>query len=126
MIQPDALRQQIERWAAQSTPSDPQAARQAVHGLLAALSDGSVRAAELGPEGWQAVEWVKAGILLAFRVGVTARYDGPAQEYFDRDTLPLRRTEGQVENVRVVPGGTSVRDGTYLAPGVVIMPPAYI
>jgi 2,3,4,5-tetrahydropyridine-2-carboxylate N-succinyltransferase len=126
MSQRDTLRQQIERWASQAEPSDPEAARQAVHRLLAALSDGSVRAAEPGTAGWQAVEWVKAGILLAFRVGVTARYDGPAQEYFDRDTLPLRRTDGPLENVRVVPGGTSVRDGTYLASGVVIMPPAYI
>lgn len=121
-----ALQKEIERWAAEPSPSDPEAARQAVERLLRALSDGSVRAARLGATGWEAVEWVKAGILLAFRVGVTRRYDGRPAEYFDRDTLPLRETDGVGQNVRIVPGGTSVRDGAYLAPGVVIMPPAYI
>ncbi len=123
---PAELRHEIERWAAEPEPSDADAARAAVRRLLEALSDGSIRAAEAGTSGWRAVEWVKAGILLAFRVGVTARFDGPDQQYFDRDTLALRRTDGVLENVRVVPGGTSVRDGTFLAPGVVIMPPAYI
>jgi 2,3,4,5-tetrahydropyridine-2-carboxylate N-succinyltransferase len=122
----DGLRREIERFASEPSLSEPHAARRAVAQLLDALGDGSVRAAEASPEGWQAVEWVKSGILLAFRVGATARYAGPSQEYFDRDTLPLRRTEGVAENVRVVPGGSSVRAGTYLAPGVVIMPPAYI
>ena len=126
MSEPAGLRAEIERWAAEPTPSEPAAAREAVRRLLEALSDGSVRAAEPGPGGWQAVEWVKAGILLAFRAGVTARFEGPPQEYFDRDTLALRRTDGVLENVRIVPGGTSVRDGAFLAPGVVIMPPAYV
>ena len=120
------LRREVERWTADSTPSDLGAARRAVERLLAALSEGSIRAAEPGPAGWQAVEWVKAGILLAFRMGGTALYEGPPQQYFDRDTLPLRETDGIGENVRIVPGGSAVRAGTYLAPGVVIMPPAYI
>ena len=126
MAERSTLRAEIERWAADSAPSDPDAAGRALDRLLAALSDGSVRAAEPGPDGWEAVEWVKAGILLAFRAGRTERYAGPSQEYFDRDTLPLRTTDGVVENVRIVPGGTSVRSGAYLAPGVVIMPPAYV
>jgi 2,3,4,5-tetrahydropyridine-2-carboxylate N-succinyltransferase len=120
------LRAEIERWAAEETPSDLEAAREAVGRLLAALDEGAIRAAEPGPAGWHAVEWVKAGILLAFRIGRTARYTGPPPEYFDRDTLPLRETEGVAANVRIVPGGTTVRAGAYLAPGVVIMPPAYI
>jgi 2,3,4,5-tetrahydropyridine-2-carboxylate N-succinyltransferase len=120
------LREEIERFSREPLATDPVGARGAVERLLAALSDGAVRAAEPGPEGWQVVEWVKSGILLAFRVGRTARFEGPGQEFFDRDTLPLRRTEGARENVRIVPGGSSVRAGSYLAPGVVIMPPAYI
>lgn len=47
-------------------------------------------------------------------------------EYFDRDTLPLRRTAGVEQNIRIVPTGSAVRSGSYLAPGVVIMPPAYV
>jgi 2,3,4,5-tetrahydropyridine-2-carboxylate N-succinyltransferase len=120
------LRAEIEHLSSAAGPSDADAARQAVERLFDGLADGSLRAAQPGPSGWQAVEWVKAGILLAFRVGATARYSGPDQEYFDRDTLPLRKTRGVEENVRIVPGGTSVRAGAYLAPGVVIMPPAYI
>ena len=119
------LRRDIESFAAEGSPTDPEAARQAVSELLTALSQGSVRSAEPGPEGWHAVEWVKKGILLAFRTGRTALYE-PRQSYFDRDTLPLRPLDGVAENIRIVPGGTSVRDGTYLAPGVVIMPPAYV
>jgi 2,3,4,5-tetrahydropyridine-2-carboxylate N-succinyltransferase len=120
------LRAEIERWAAQKAPADLEAAREAVGRLLAALDEGALRAAEPGPNGWHAVEWVKAGILLAFRIGQTARYSGPPPEYFDRDTLPLRETDGVAAKVRIVPGGTTVRAGAYLAPGVVIMPPAYI
>jgi 2,3,4,5-tetrahydropyridine-2-carboxylate N-succinyltransferase len=122
----EELKRQIERFSGDATPADPEAARDTVSDFLSALASGSVRAAEPGPEGWQAVEWVKKGVLLAFRVGRTTRYEGPGQEYFDRDTLPLKAWKGVPESVRVVPGGTSVRAGAYLASGVVIMPPAYI
>ncbi len=125
MLDEGRLKAEIERWANESPPTDPEAARRAVDKLLAALSEGLIRAAQPGPSGWEAVEWVKAGILMAFRVGRTVRFKD-RQEYFDRDTLPLRQTEGVRENVRIVPGGTSVRAGTYLGPGVVIMPPAYV
>lgn len=122
----DELRSEIERWAAVGEIEDPTAARAAIDRLLVALSDGVVRAAERADAGWRAVEWVKAGILLAFRVGRTTRYGGDPQEYFDRDTLPLRATAGVEKNIRIVPGGTSVRAGAYLGRDVVIMPPAYV
>ncbi len=120
------LRGQIERWTGdESSIDDTDAARSAVAQLLGALNEGTIRAAERGPEGWRAVEWVKAGILLAFRLGETVRVS-EFQAFFDRDTLPLRSTDGVAEGVRVVPGGSAVRAGAYLGPGVVIMPPAYI
>ena len=127
----DELRHAIERLAGQSPLEDRAAARAAVARLFRALERGEVRAAERGPDGWQAVRWVKQGILLAFRAGETAPYPpggspaGPLQ-FFDRDTLPLRDTRGVQENVRIVPGGSSVRAGAYLGPSVVIMPPAYV
>jgi len=120
------LELQIERFSQEPSPSEPEAAREVVAELLSALAEGSIRAAEPGREGWEAVQWVKKGILLAFRVGQTTPYDGPAQGYIDRDTLPLKDWAGVSESVRVVPGGTSVRAGAFLARGVVIMPPAYI
>src|SRR5690606_23759133 len=102
------------------------AARAAVARLLRALERGEVRSAIRTEGGWEAVEWVKSGILLAFRAGRTAPSptdgsDAAGMRFFDRDTLPLRETRGVEENVRIVPGGSSVRAGAYLAPGVVVM-----
>jgi 2,3,4,5-tetrahydropyridine-2-carboxylate N-succinyltransferase len=94
-----------------------------------ALNRGEVRAAEPLENGaWQTNAWVKRGILLGFRMGALADMS-PAGEgnlrFFDKDTYPLKRL-GVENNVRVVPGGSSIRDGAYLAPGVVCMPPMYV
>lgn len=133
------LKQEIERHAANRAPSDEERveARRAVALLLDALGSGTVRSAERTEEGWHAVAWVKEGILLAFRLGVTRAFEpflatgngafgGSTFRFADRDTLPLRETDGPGEHVRIVPGGTSVRAGAYLASGVVIMPPAFV
>lgn len=106
-----------------------------VEELLRRLERGEVRAAARGPDGsWSAVPWVKRGILLAFRLGVvvpTAGTEGgsPAPDgtasFWDKDTLPLRRFAAS-DRVRIVPGGSAVRRGAYLAPGVVCMPPMYV
>ncbi|MSR22229.1 MAG: 2,3,4,5-tetrahydropyridine-2,6-dicarboxylate N-succinyltransferase [Gemmatimonadetes bacterium] len=126
------LRAAIDLLAAQSPLKDRDAARAAVTRLFHLLETGEVRAAERGPDGWKAVEWVKRGILLAFRAGDTVAFPpGDAERtypfrYFDRDTLPLRETRGVQEHVRIVPGGSSVRAGAYLGPNVVIMPPAFV
>lgn len=120
------LRQEVEARTAPGTEEDLDADRAVVADLLAALARGDVRAAEPGEDGWQAVPWVKSGILLAFRSGSTVAFDGGPFDFFDRDTLPLRRTDGVSENVRIVPGGSSVRAGAYLGRGVVMMPPAYV
>lgn len=132
----DDLRADIERLAAQSPPPADEA-RAAVAKLLDALSAGEVRAARPTDDGWEAVPWVKKGILMAFKVGKNAAFQphpadpngafgGSTFRYFDRDTLPLRPTRGVDENVRIVPGGTSIRHGAYLGDGVVLMPPAYV
>lgn len=122
----DQLRHEVEARTAPDAPEDREADRAAVADLLAALGRGDVRSAEPGEDGWQAVPWVKSGILLAFRSGSTVEMDGGPFDFFDRDTLPLRETDGVAENVRIVPGGTSVRAGAYLGRGVVMMPPAYV
>ena len=94
----------------------------------AALGRGEVRAAERGPDGnWHTNAWVKRGILLGFRMGRVVDMS-PADRslvFFDKDTYPVRPTRPE-ERVRIVPGGSSVRDGAYLAPGVVCMPPMYV
>ncbi len=99
-----------------------------VEALLSALEAGSIRAAERGSDGaWRAVPWVKAGILLVFRAGHLADMspaDGPFR-FFDNHTLPAQRLE-IAQRVRIVPGGSTVRRGARLSPGVVCLPPAYV
>ncbi len=97
--------------------------------LRAALNNGSVRSAEPdsnAASGWKVNTWVKQGILLGFRLGTLKKHESSAPWFFsDKDTLPVRHfTES--ENVRIVPGGSSLRDGAFIAPGVIVMPPAYI
>lgn len=111
----------------------PDDARSIVRRLLDALEAGSVRAAEKDPAtgDWRAVLWVKRGILLGFRVGgmmdMSIRSsDGDAALYFfDKDMYPPRPLT-LADGVRVVPGGSSIRRGAYVASGVVCMPPMYI
>jgi 2,3,4,5-tetrahydropyridine-2,6-dicarboxylate N-succinyltransferase len=120
------LRSAIERLSAQDSVASEGDFRAAIRELLEALTTGRVRAAERGPDGWVAVGWVKRGILLAFRVGQNREVPGTPASFFDKDTLPLRPTRGLEENIRIVPGGSSVRAGAYLGESVIIMPPAYV
>lgn len=92
-----------------------------------ALNRGEVRAAERSRSGqWQVNSWVKQGILLGFRMGLMADMSpGPMLRFFDKDTYPVRATT-LGDRVRIVPGGSSIRDGAYVAPGVVCMPPMYV
>jgi 2,3,4,5-tetrahydropyridine-2,6-dicarboxylate N-succinyltransferase len=105
-------------------------ARAAFAELRAALAAGTVRAAEPDastPTGWRVNTWVKQGILLGFRAGGLADVsaDHGRWPFFDKDTLPLHRFT-VADNVRVVPGGSTIRDGAYVAPGVICMPPMYV
>lgn len=91
-----------------------------------ALATGQVRAAEPEASGaWRVNAWVKRGILLGFRMGRLVDQSAGGLAWFDKNTYPLRPTQ-LTENVRIVPGGSSIRDGAYVASGVVIMPPAYV
>jgi 2,3,4,5-tetrahydropyridine-2-carboxylate N-succinyltransferase len=111
--------------AADQLPSDAEAT---VLALLDALEAGTVRAAERGADGvWRAVPWVKRGILLGFRAGkmVQMSPNGSPFQFFDKHTYPTRPLTLE-DGVRVVPGGSTIRRGAYLAPGVVCMPPMYV
>ncbi len=90
------------------------------------LNRGEVRSAEPDGSGWRVNTWVKKGILLGFRIGLLTEYSTDELfQYFDKHTMKLKNFEIQ-DNVRIVPGGSAVRDGSYVANGVVMMPPAYI
>lgn len=121
------LRARIE--ALSTTPPDDldsAEAERAVRDLISALNDGSVRSASRQADGtWAAHPWVKQGILLGFKIGTMEDYSSNGFPFFDKHTYPLKPLR-KVHQVRVVPGGSSIRTGTYLAPGVVCMPPMYI
>ena len=123
----EELRAAIERYADGVPKGEAKQALEAFRALKTALNGGTVRAAERGSDGtWRVNRWVKSGILLGFRLGrVAPAASGGAFPFFDKDTYPLRAFEGD-HGVRIVPGGSAVRDGCYVAPGVVCMPPMYI
>jgi 2,3,4,5-tetrahydropyridine-2,6-dicarboxylate N-succinyltransferase len=94
------------------------------------LNDGSIRAAEpdaASPTGWRVNGWVKKGILLGFRMGavVSMSHDGAGQAFFDKATYPLKSFT-LANAVRIVPGGSSLRDGCFLGKGVTCMPPMFV
>lgn len=96
----------------------------------AALNAGEIRAAEPDsstPTGWRVNPWVKKGILLGFRLGniVDMSIDASRQPFFDKSTYPVKQFSAD-SGVRIVPGGSSIRDGCYVARSVTCMPPMYI
>jgi 2,3,4,5-tetrahydropyridine-2-carboxylate N-succinyltransferase len=96
--------------------------------LRYALEAGELRAAEpdaAAPTGWRVNAWVKRGILLGFRIGLMREMGGDEFSFVDKHTFPARRFKVE-DGVRIVPGGSSVRAGAYLAKGVVCMPPMYV
>lgn len=100
-------------------------AMQAVEQLKTSLNNGEVRAAEQYGHIWHVNAWVKKGILLAFRLGTLNELSSGAFQFFDKDTMTLKRF-GAEQGVRVVPGGSAIRDGAFIARGVVMMPPSYV
>jgi 2,3,4,5-tetrahydropyridine-2-carboxylate N-succinyltransferase len=115
----------------QGTAASRDEARAAFLRLREELSAGRIRAAEpdpASPTGWRVNVWVKQGILLGFRFGDNVDMTlsaGREWPFFDKDTMPLKRVHLS-NGVRLVPGGSSVREGAYLGPGVICMPPMYI
>ncbi|MBZ5640845.1 MAG: 2,3,4,5-tetrahydropyridine-2,6-dicarboxylate N-succinyltransferase [Acidobacteriia bacterium] len=124
-MSPDDLQAAVELLAALPAPP-PEEVRPVVEALLTALESGRVRAAVPDGGSWRVNAWVRRGIVLAFRSGVNADAAvGPVFRFRDRDWL-LPDGSPPPHGVRIVPGGTVVRRGAHLEPGVVVMPPAYV
>ncbi|MGB6191576.1 MAG: 2,3,4,5-tetrahydropyridine-2,6-dicarboxylate N-succinyltransferase [Terracidiphilus sp.] len=123
------LQQEIERhFAAGAAATGDPSAKEAFLALRTALEKGEVRAASPAadaPTGWRVNTWVKQGILLGFRLGALHDFAGAGLSFVDKDTYPVRSFT-TTDGVRVVPGGSSVRSGAYVARSVVCMPPMYI
>ena len=92
------------------------------------LREGKIRAAEKDENGdWQTNAWVKRGILLGFKIGemVTMSFSGESLQFFDKNTYPLRPMNLD-DKIRIVPGGSAIRDGSFVGQNVVLMPPCYV
>jgi 2,3,4,5-tetrahydropyridine-2-carboxylate N-succinyltransferase len=122
-----SLETEIEALAGGPLPADLTGARLVFERLKTELNAGRVRAAERDERGqWRVNAWVKSGILLGFKIGASTVLEAaPPFSFVDKDTYPARRF-GAADRVRIVPGGSSVRDGAYLGPNVICMPPMFV
>lgn len=95
--------------------------------FLSALESGEIRAAEKSNGRWQVNGWVKQGILLGFKYGQVKGFEQEGSfKFFDKDTYPTQKIDGIRKNIRIVPGGSTVRSGSYIGPNVTMMPPMYV
>jgi len=124
------LPSEIEQLFDSPPPQYTEDDRRTFEAFKSALNRGEVRAAEpdaASKTGWRVNAWVKKGILLGFRMGkvVDMSVDRERQPFFDKDTYPVKDVS-LASQVRVVPGGSSIRDGSYVGRGVTCMPPMFI
>lgn len=125
-----SLHETIAALFADGTSADKAAARAAFFELQQELGHGRVRAAVPDPStptGWRVNAWVKQGILLGFRFGdtVDVSADHGRWPFYDKDTMTLKKP-GLAAGVRIVPGGSTIREGAFVASSVVCMPPMYV
>lgn len=122
------LQQQIEELFGRSAEEYGEEYFSAFEEFKLALNAGEVRAAEPdaeSPTGWKVNAWVKKGILLGFRIGRAVKMPPEDLQYRDKQTYPLKQIPAG-QNVRVVPGGSSIRDGCYIGKNVTCMPPMFV
>src|ERR1041384_766652 len=122
------MQEQIETLAARAPAEYSDADFALFNEFKTPLNRGEMRAAERDANGkWRTNAWVKRGILLGFRMGAIVEMtpSGAPLQFLDKDTYPIRRFSTN-DRVRIVPGGSSIRDGAYIAPGVVCMPPMFV
>jgi 2,3,4,5-tetrahydropyridine-2-carboxylate N-succinyltransferase len=121
-----SLQSEIERLSSSGSIEQDDAARATFLQFRDALTRGEIRAAEKKDGEWSVNAWVKRGILLGFRLGQLAPMSsGECLSFVDKNTFPARKFSVE-DAVRVVPGGSSVRTGAYVAPSVICMPPMFI
>ena len=120
-----SLKSAIERLASLGEVEHKPEARTTFLEFREELTRGKVRAAEKKGGRWVVNAWVKQGILLGFRLGELAEMQEAVLSFVDKDTFPARRFS-VADKLRVVPGGSSVRTGAYVASSVICMPPMYI
>jgi 2,3,4,5-tetrahydropyridine-2-carboxylate N-succinyltransferase len=119
------LKSAIETLFSSSAIANPSEARRTFADFRKCLTRGEIRAAAKVNNRWTVNTWVKQGILLGFRLGELKEMSDGVLSFLDKDTFPARRIT-VADRIRVVPGGSSIREGAYVAPSVVCMPPMYV
>jgi 2,3,4,5-tetrahydropyridine-2-carboxylate N-succinyltransferase len=122
------LKRKIENLVSANKTEFDKGDRASFEDFKTALRNGEIRAAEKDSSGnWQTNAWVKQGILLGFKMGAMIEMSQETEtlKFFDKETYPLRPMNLD-DKIRVVPGGSSIRDGSFVAAGVVCMPPCYV
>ncbi len=121
-----SLKSSIERFASLGEVERNPEARKVFLEFREQLTKGKIRAAEKVDGRWNVNIWVKQGVLLGFRLGELSKMgNDECLSFVDKDTFPVRKFTSN-DRVRIVPGGSSVRLGAYVAPGVICMPPMFI
>jgi 2,3,4,5-tetrahydropyridine-2-carboxylate N-succinyltransferase len=121
-----SLQADIERLLGLSGEEARREGMPVVEEFRSGLNRGEFRAAQKDGSGWRVNLWVKRGILLAFRIGAIAERSIPGEFFFfDKDSLPAHSFKNS-DGVRVVPGGSSIRDGAFIGRNVICMPPMFI
>ena len=120
------LKSSVEFLSNSETIANRAEARRVFDDFRAALTRGEIRAAEKTAGHWVVNAWVKQGILFGFRLGdLKEMSDGDVLTFVDKDTFPARRLSLN-DRVRLIPGGSSIREGAYVAPSVICAPPMWI
>lgn len=108
-----------------STDIDNAIAKNFFNEIRTALENGIIRTAEKSGDKWIVNSWVKEAIMFGFKNGDLDDASIPGMKFFDKDTLPLHSTTIQ-NKIRLVPGGSAIRGGAYVAEGTILMPPCYV
>lgn len=120
------MEQKLQNLYAERPETYTAAHRELLATFIEGLNTGAIRSCEPLNKGWKVNQWVKMGILIAFRMGVLTELPWSSQKlFFDKDTI-REKLFTFADQVRIVPGGSSARNGCYIAKGVTIMPPAFI
>ncbi|MCK6600738.1 MAG: 2,3,4,5-tetrahydropyridine-2,6-dicarboxylate N-succinyltransferase [Bacteroidetes bacterium] len=122
-----SLQHQIESAFAKPADGLTREDREVFLRFLAELESGIVRSAEPAGDGtWKVNHWVKQGILVGFRLGKIVDMSADGFPFFDKDTYPVQPVDGTGRSIRIVPGGSTIRRGSYIGKSVTCMPPMYI
>ncbi len=117
----------IIEFAEQKSASAPESFFEVFEEFMSGLESGTIRAAEPSGNEWLVNKWVKQGILLGFKYGKVIPFETDGSfKFFDKDTYPTQYMNGSVRNIRIVPGGSTVRRGSYISSSVTMMPPMYV